>query len=228
MHRSGYLLLSAALLAGAAVTHSQTAADQAVYDVSYVEIMPSARSPMVAAMKAYRDASRKEDGYGRFDLLEQVGWAGRFVVVEVWRDRSAFDAHAAAPHTKRFKDALEPIRVSGYDERPYKSFSTAALTADEGGASHVVAHVDIGPGGQAEAPAMLRGLAEASRKERGNLRFDVLQHAMRANHYTIVETWRSRQARDAHAASAHARQYRDKLQPISGSPLDERLYQSVE
>jgi hypothetical protein len=33
---------------------------------------------------------------------------------------------------------------------------------------------------------------------------------------------------DAHAAAAHTRQYRDELQPMTGSPLDERVYKVVE
>ena len=57
----------------------------------------------------------------------------------------------------------------------------------------VVAHVDIA-GPQASAPDLLKKLAEASRKDEGNLRFDVLQHAMRANHFTVVESWQSQKA----------------------------------
>ena len=89
--------------------------------------------------------------------------------------------------------------------------------------------MDIAAGGaKIDAPGMLRRLAEASRAEQGCLRFDVLQHAMRANHFTVVEVWQTQDALDAHAATAHARQYRDELQPVSGSPLDERVYKAIE
>ena len=54
------------------------------------------------------------------------------------------------------------------------------------------------------------------------------RHLMRANHFTIVEAWQSQSALDAHAAAAHTKQYRDTLQPMSGGPLDERLYKAVE
>ena len=184
---------------------------------------------MTAALKQYRDASRKDDGYVRFDLLEQVGRAGHFVVVETWKDQKAFDTHGTAAHTKRFRDSLQPIRVSGYDERPYKSLTTATAGAGSSQAVYVVAHVDIaGQGPQAEAPGMLRRLAETSRKEPGSVRFDVLQHAMRANHFTVIEIWQSQNALDAHAAAAHTKEYRDVLQPISGSPVDERVYKAVD
>jgi quinol monooxygenase YgiN len=123
---------------------------------------------------------------------------------------------------------MQPIRVSGYDQRPYKPLSTGPPRDGPAGAVYIVSHVDIGGGGgQAGAPAMLRQLAEASRQEQGNVRFDVLQHATRLNHFTVVESWTSQAALDAHAAAPHTRQYRDMLQPISGSPLDERLYAAV-
>ena len=80
----------------------------------------------------------------------------------------------------------------------------------------------------AAAPALLGGLAETSRVERGSVRFDVLQHAMRMNHFTLHEIWENQMAVDAHAAAAHTKTYRDKVQPLSGSPVDERFFRSVD
>jgi quinol monooxygenase YgiN len=71
-------------------------------------------------------------------------------------------------------------------------------------------------------------VAEASRQERGVLRYDVLQHVMRANHFTVVETWANQAAYDAHAAAPHTKQYRETMVPVTGSPLDERIYKAVE
>jgi quinol monooxygenase YgiN len=93
------------------------------------------------------------------------------------------------------------------------------------GAVSVISHVDVAPN-PAVAP-MLARLAETSRQEPGNLRFDVLQHTMRGNHFTVIETWRDQAAVDAHAAAAHTRQYRDEILPLTGSPLDERVFKSV-
>ena len=200
-----------------------------MYAVAYVDVMPSGRPAAIAALKAYRDASAREAGHVRLDALEQVGRPGHFAVVEAWRNQAAFDAHAQGPATKQFQQALAPLRVSGYDQRPYKALSIGTAGTSTGAAVHVVSHVDIGGGGGlAGAPAMLGQLAAASRKEQGNLRFDVLQHAMRGNHFTVVESWTSQAALDAHASAAHTRQYRESLQPISGSPLDERTYVAVE
>jgi quinol monooxygenase YgiN len=147
----------------------------------------------------------------------------------MWKDQKAFDAHGIAAPVKQFRDALLSIRLSDYDQRPYKTLTVASATAvGNGQAIHVVAHVDTVGVGQADAPGLLTRLAEASRKEQGCLRFDVLQHTMHANHFTVIEIWENQKALDAHAAALHTKQYRDGLQPLSGSPLDERLYKAVE
>ena len=133
------------------------------------------------------------------------------------------EAHAAAPHTKDWRGKIDQMRLSDYDQRPYKTLSLGGQPATNDDATYVISHVDIGGQGT-NAAQLLRGLAETSRKENGNLRFDVLQHAARANHFTVIEAWRNQRALDAHAAAAHTRQYRDSLNPITGSPLDERIY----
>ena len=201
----------------------------ALYAVSYVEVMPSARASAVAAVKQYRDTSRQENGYVRVQLLEQVARPGHFAIIETWKDQVTFDAHEMTAPVKQVQDALQSIRLSGYDQRLYKALTVAAATeVGNRQAIHVVAHVDTVGGGQADAPGLLKRLAEASRREQGCLRFDVLQHTMRANHFTVIEVWENQKALDAHAAAPHTKQYRDGLQPVSGSPLDERLYKVVE
>jgi quinol monooxygenase YgiN len=225
------LLLSAVLASNPATqvragAPADTSVETGVYAVSYVEVMPSARTAAVAALKQYRDASRKQEGFGRLDLFEQIGWPGHFVLFEAWRDQKSFEAHNAAVQ-KALLDALQPIRVSGFDQRPYKMLTVApAPPAAAGGSISVVSHVDVSQ--DPRVPVMLRQLAEASRKEDGNLRFDVVQHTMRANHFTVIETWRNQKALDAHTAAAHTRQYRDDIQPMTGSPLDERVHTTVE
>ena len=196
-------------------------ADGPRYAVAYVEVQSTAVNALRSAFERYRTDSRMDAGFGNLELLQQSGNSGLFVIVERWRDQASVDAHAQADSTRRFREALTPIRASGYDERPYKDFAVGAASPASGEAVFVVTHVDVVPPG--DAVALLKRLAEDSRGENGCLRFDILQHAQRANHFTIVEAWRTRAARDRHAAATHTRQYRDALQPMIGSPLDERL-----
>jgi quinol monooxygenase YgiN len=203
-------------------------ADKTFYAVSYVETRSSATKEATDALHRYRDASRKANGFMRIEFFEQIGRPGHFVVLETWADQQAFDARDAGIQ-KQLLTALQSIRVSDYDQRPYKTLTAARGSAGDAQAVYVISHVDVGPNLQTQPPGpLLTKLAEASRKEPGNLRFDVLQHTMRGNHYTVVEGWRNQQAFDAHVAATHTRQYRDTLQPMTGSPLDERVYKGIE
>ena len=234
-----HLVVSALLLAasagqqrGASVpSESSPQASGYVYAVSYVEAAASAAPKAVALLTQYRTTSTKQDGFLAVDVFEQIGRPGHFALFEVWRDQATFDAHIASLQKSLLND-LEPIRISGYDQRPYKAVSVA----DGGGPQPrsaraqaaevvVVTHVDVAPNPQ--VAVMLTDLATASRKEPGNIRFDVVQHTMRANHFTVLEVWRDQKALDAHSASPHTKHYRDTLQPMTGSPLDERVYKAV-
>ncbi|HUQ51162.1 MAG TPA: antibiotic biosynthesis monooxygenase [Gammaproteobacteria bacterium] len=192
------------------------------FAVAYVETRADSAAAGRAALERYREAVRAEAGCLGVELFEQAGRRGRFAIVESWRDATTFDARAAEPK-RQLLEALRPIRISDYDERPYKSLTLDARTAAGGVA--VVSHVDVAPNTQ--APELLRTLAERSRGEQGNARFVVLQHVQRANHFTVVEQWQSDAALDAHVAAAHTREYRDALQPLTGSPLDERVYTPI-
>jgi quinol monooxygenase YgiN len=220
-------LLSMVFLGSSALTAQ--APEVSVHAVAYVDVMPASRAPAVAALKQYRDASRKDDGFVRIEFFEQIGRPGHFAVIETWRDQKASDAHGMAAHTQQLLSTLQPIRSSGYDQRPYKTVTVGpAPAAASGQTIFVITHVDVVPNPQNDPPGLLKRLAETSRSEKGNVRFDVLQHMMRANHFTIVEAWQNQSALDAHAAAAHTRQYRDTLQPMAGGPLDERLYKAVD
>jgi quinol monooxygenase YgiN len=200
--------------------------DTGRFAVAYVEVAPSAKSTLANAFKQYVDRSRGETGFGSIELFEQVGRPGHVVLVERWHDQPAFEAHAMASSVMAFRAALQPVRLSGYDERPYKTLSVAAPRgAPSADAVAVVTHVDVS--NAADTATLLKRLADASRTEPGCQRFDVLQHTMRANHFTVIETWASERAYDAHLAAAHTKQYRDELQPMTGSPLDERVFRIV-
>ena len=194
----------------------------AVFAVGYVETQAKETDAGRAALVRYRQALERQPGCLGVELFAQTDRPGHFAVVETWKDQAGFDGRDTAAK-RELMESLARIRVSDYDERPYKPLTLAA--AKTAGAdprnAFVVAHVDVAPNTQ--APMLLQQLADASRQEAGNLRFDVLQHATRGNHFTVIEQWRNQDALDAHVATAHARAYRDALQPLTGSPLDERV-----
>jgi quinol monooxygenase YgiN len=201
------------------------AAAGAVFAVGYVEAQAKEADAARAALARYRQALERQPGCLGVELFAQTDRPGHFAVVETWGDQATFDGRDAAAK-RELMESLALIRVSAYDERPYKPLTLVpANAAAEARNVFVVAHVDVAPNTQ--APMLLLEVAAASRQEPGNLRFDVLQHAMRGNHFTVIEQWRNQDALDAHVATVHARAYRDALQPLTGSPLDERVYAPI-
>ncbi|HXE61999.1 MAG TPA: antibiotic biosynthesis monooxygenase [Bryobacteraceae bacterium] len=215
------------LLIGAALLSAQPPPDIRAWWVAYVDIAPASRTAAIAAVKRYREASRKDEGFERIELFEQAARPAHFCIIETWANNKDLDAHAASANVRDFRARIDSMRLSDYDQRPYKTLSLSAAHNDGSRATFVITHVDIGGQGT-NAADLLRKLAEASRKEEGNLRFDVLQHAMRANHFTVIEEWQNEKAIEKHAGSPHTKEYRNLLAPISGGPLDERLYRAVE
>src|SRR5262245_8819860 len=227
------VVLGGILLAGATVAaRPQTpapalpsAGDLAFHTVSYVETAAGGAAEALRALRAYRDAAARQEGCVQAEVFEQIGRPGHWVVIETWRDVKAFDSRDAGIGN-RLTDAFKAIHTAGWDQRPYKTISVAAARGAGGAAAvSVISHVDVAPN-PAVAP-LLAKLAEASRQEAGNLRFDVFQHTMRGNHFTVVETWRDQAALDTHATAAHTRQYRDEILPLTGSPLDERVFKML-
>lgn len=224
MRASFAVLLGLALLPGGFVHAAR--AQEAVYVVTYIEVMPSATAQAIALLKELGAATQKEAGNLRFEAVEEVGRADRLAMLETWKDRNAFEAHGSAGHMASFRERLRAIQNSPPDERVHGGL----LVAGEPGAGGlwVLTHVDVVPPRKDDAVGLLRELGEASRKDGGNLLFDVVQQASRPNHFTVVELWRDRAAFEAHGMAPHTRQFRTSLAPMGGSLYDERLYKAVE
>ncbi len=90
---------------------------------------------------------------------------------------------------------------------------------------YAITHVDIGGRGDilTQATELIQQFAADSRKDPGVIRFEILQQDGHPNHFTIYEVWQTRQAFETHLAAPHTRQFREKLQPLLGSPFREQL-----
>jgi quinol monooxygenase YgiN len=200
------------------------------YVVTYFETAPASSAKAVALMKRLGTPSRKEAGNLRFELLQRVGHADQFVILEAWKDKDAHAAHAAANHTLRFRDALEPLLRAPYDERPHVALGVGPAGSPAGGSQstiYAVTHVDIVPTQKDVGIAMVKQLAEDGRRDAGNVRFEALTQSSRPNHMTVVEIWPDRKTAAAHGTTRHKKAFREKLMPMSGSLYDERFYKAL-
>jgi quinol monooxygenase YgiN len=219
--RSSIALLLSLAMSAPGLTQTARADEAIFYTATYVEVVPPAEAQGAASLREYRQASRKDQGNVAFEVLQRVDRPNQFVILAAWKDKNAFDAHTAAATTRQFRDKLLPLLASPNDERLHNGLSVGSAAA---GTLYAVTHVDVIPPRKDDAVALLKQLADDSRQDAGNARFDVVQQTSRPNHFTVVETWADRQAFDAHGMAAHTRRFRDQLGPMSGALYDERLY----
>jgi quinol monooxygenase YgiN len=89
-------------------------------------------------------------------------------------------------------------------------------------AAYVVTYIEVAPSAEADAVKLLRQVAAASRKETGNLRYDVLQQIDRRNQFAILEAWSDAKALEAHGAGAGMKAFRGHLDPLRIGFYDQR------
>jgi len=217
-----------ALAATGSSAQTPPAIEGPVYIATYVEVVPTAVGEGAALLRQYRDAGRKDAGNLRMELVQEAGRPSRFAILAIWADQKAFEMHGKAAHTTQFRDKLKSVHAAPYDERVHSGMSVGVPDALRAGAVVVVTHVDV-PGSFKDATVpLLHQLSEASRKDAGNLRFEVQQQGNRPNHFTVVELWADQKSHDAHVMAGHTRQFRDKLGPMTGALYDERLYKAFD
>jgi len=215
-------------IAAAVFGRPACAQDNAVYLATYVDTMPNAAAAGAALLRRYREASLADDGNLRFDVLQEIGRPIRFVIVEAWRDQAALDAHAQTANTQQFRDKLKAIANAPYDERTnHALYLGQGQNENRSGAIYVVTHIDVTPAGKDDCMAALKTMSADTAKDPGNISYEVLQQANRANHFTVVEEWTTMKAVDSHAMADHTRALRATLTPIAGALYDERFYKAL-
>jgi len=213
-----------ALAAGAA--HAQ---DGAVYVVTYVDVMPNAANPGAAALRHYRDASRKEDGNRRTYVFQEIARPNRFAIVEIWQDKAASEGHDKAAISAELVEKLKTIGNAPFDRRINNGlYVGSSSSVSQPNAVYVLTHVDVGPASKDGCMAELKAMSVDTPKDSGNIGYTVLQQANRGNHFAVFEVWASRNALDDHAEAAHTRAFREKLSPMVGALYDERFYELLD
>jgi len=200
-----------------------------VYVATYIDVQLSSTNQGIALVKRYRDATRRETGSAGVYVVQEVGRPNRLVLIEIWKDDASFETHEKDGHTSEFRNQLKAIHNSPYDQRVHRGLALDSRgTVVGSNALSVVTHVDVPPPRAAETEALLKRVAEDSRKDEGSVRYDVFQQtAPRTNHFTVFAVWVDRKAFDAHESKVHTRQFREGLSSMLGAPYDERLYTTL-
>jgi quinol monooxygenase YgiN len=223
MIRWAALVLLAVLLAPAA--HAQN--EGPAYVVIYVEVAADATPKALAAMRQYRDAARKEETNRGVQLIQEIGRPNRLAIVETWAGVAEFDAHDQGPSATQLRESLKPIEITPRDRRLHLGFAIGGGTLPSEGV-YAVSHIDVNPVNRPKTEPILKQFAEDSRKDSGNISFDVYVQKGALNHFGSVVVWRDRKAFEAYEKLEHTKTARAGLAPLLGALYDERLYQTAE
>jgi quinol monooxygenase YgiN len=229
------LIVSGAIMASLPQAAAQAPAtetpnpDAPIYVVRYIDVLPSIKKAVNTALKQFRETCRADPGNLRCEIVERLEQPNQFVVLEIWKDQKAFDAHDTNATATAAHDKIKPMLESPYDVRIHRGLSVAPPQSPPSGRmTYVVTHVDVIPPRAADAVTLLTKMAETSRNDAGNGRLEILQQLNRPNHFSVVEIWPNRKIFESHAASPAIIAFRNELQPMTGALYDQRLYKVLD
>jgi quinol monooxygenase YgiN len=93
--------------------------------VIHVDARPADTRPAELLLDGFRRSSLRDTGAKGFGVLQEIGHPDRFTLVEKWLDEKAYEAHNVARHTRHFRDQLQPMLASPFDERIHTEVNAA-------------------------------------------------------------------------------------------------------
>lgn len=91
----------------------------------------------------------------------------------------------------------------------------------------VTASIETRPGKEEELIAALGQAAALTRQEEGCLEYDLHRSLTAPHRFTMIETWKSQQALDAHLKTPHIQELFAKAESIVAAPVDIQTWSKV-
>ena len=98
---------------------AQKGAEKRLYVVTYIDVLPQFAADTTKFLLQFAADSRKDAGSVRFEVFQDTVRSNHFTLVEVWQNRQAYDAHLEVPHTRQFREKLQPGLGGPWDQRMY-------------------------------------------------------------------------------------------------------------
>jgi quinol monooxygenase YgiN len=123
MIKLGLLVALMLLLSLAVFSAQQPAAEKSVYVVTIIDVipLPGGLGPVDALLRQFASDSRKDSGCMRIEVVRQQGRLNHYMILSVWNSQADFDAHTASPHTRAFREKIQPSLGSPFDERLHET-----------------------------------------------------------------------------------------------------------
>lgn len=87
----------------------------------YVHVRPEHVDAFREAILENARNSIREPGVLRFDVVQQIDQPARFVLVEVYRDEAAVEAHRQSAHYAKWRDLAEPMMAGPRSRTVFKA-----------------------------------------------------------------------------------------------------------
>jgi quinol monooxygenase YgiN len=88
-----------------------------IVTVIHIDARPADTRSAVALLDGFRRSSLHDPGAKGFEVLQEIGHPNHFTLVEKWLDQETYEEHNLARHTRYFRDQLQPMLASPFDER---------------------------------------------------------------------------------------------------------------
>jgi quinol monooxygenase YgiN len=196
-----------------------------LYLVSYVEAAPASRDQVATLLKQLADNDRR-GGAIRAEALQRTTEPNQYILLEVWNDQQTLAANGSAAQTRQLRDRLAPLLLAPFDERRCVTTMVAA-SGERSAGFYVVTHIDVPGNSRDAALRLMQPLVDQSRKDPGNVRFDIVHQMDRTNHFTAIEAWADQKAGDAHELASHTKSFRSGITPLLGALYDQRRYKPL-
>jgi quinol monooxygenase YgiN len=103
-----------------AIGPAKPASADPVVIVTHVDVVPTAVEAGTGKVKSIVEQGRAAAGNRRFDALVQASRKNHMTIVESWDTIADKNAWISTPAARSFREELQPMSGSLYDERAYR------------------------------------------------------------------------------------------------------------
>jgi quinol monooxygenase YgiN len=153
-------------------------------------------------------ASQKDKGNIEYDIYQSQTDKTQLMIFETWQDQPSLDVHSAAPHFTRL---VPQIANAAVGEMAIQSFTAKS----EGDQIRINCMLKVAGENVTKALGLAQELVEASRKDGGNIDYDIYQSQTDPTHLMIFETWQDQPSLDTHSAAEHFTRIVPQLQEMA-------------
>ena len=160
------------------------------------KVAPENVANIVTLSKELVAASHNDGGNIDYDIYQSQTDPTQLMIFETWKNQASLDVRSAAAHFTRIVPQLANAAVG---EMAIQSFTQTS----EGSQIRINCMLKVDAANVTKALGLAKELVEASRKDDGNIDYDIYQSQTDKTQLMIFETWKDQPSLDAHSASAH-------------------------